>query len=286
VVIASTYDLFAAIGGSPKAFAIDALVQAGFIGVSVIGFRTNLWLVVAGLFAHGMLDLVHGHLINNPGVPVWWPAFCMTYDVAAAGYLGWLLVHPGKAGLQAKRAHIAAPSVGGEPSFTGTGFGQRIRPFVDEEFRAAAIAEAAGDPATSFHHLERAHVLGQASTIQHVRAHYHMLEWSIRQGNAGEFVAQVLRIIVAAMKTAIKAVPVGNTGGSGVGAFQSMAVPKDLAGIIARASAGPPVRILTALLIVATLFSASGSTIGPRDVRRVMVGDPDIAYYFEIQEAS
>lgn len=167
-----------------------------------------------------------------------------------------------------------------------TGFGDRIRPFVDDELRAAAAAEAAGDPATSFRYLERAHVLGQASTIQHVRAHYHMLMWGIRQRRIGEVIGQVLRVIVAAMKMAIKGVPVGNTGGTNVGPFEAMPVPKDLAAIIGRASVGPPIRILTALLIVATLVSASGSTIPPRDVRRVMVGDTDVAYYFEIQEAS
>lgn len=167
-----------------------------------------------------------------------------------------------------------------------TGFGERIRPFVDEELRAAAVAEATGDPTTGFRHLERAHILGQASTLQHVRAHYHMLMWGIRQRNLGEVIGQVLRVIVAATKTAIKAVPIGNTGGANVGAFRSMPVPKDLAAIIARASMDPPVRILTAMLIIATLVSASGSTIAPRDVRRVMIGDPDIAYYFEIQEAA
>lgn len=168
----------------------------------------------------------------------------------------------------------------------GTGFGDRIRPFVDEELRAAVAAEAGGDPETGFRHLERAHVLGQASTVQHVRAHYYMLMWGIRQRRLGEVGGQVVRVIVAAMKTAIKRVPVGNTGGSNVGPFQSMPVPKDLAAIIARASVGPPVRVLTALLIVTTLFSASGSTIAPKDARRVMVGDPDIAYYFEIQETA
>lgn len=112
VVIASTYDLFAAIGGSPEAFALDSLVQAAFIAISVIGFRTNLWLVVAGLFAHGMLDLAHGHLINNPGVPAWWPAFCMSYDVAAAAYLGFALLRPGEGLLSAVRPRAAAPIAG------------------------------------------------------------------------------------------------------------------------------------------------------------------------------
>jgi hypothetical protein len=38
-----------------------------------------------------VLDFFHARLVANPGVPVWWPAFCLTYDVAAAGYLAWRL---------------------------------------------------------------------------------------------------------------------------------------------------------------------------------------------------
>ena len=29
--------------------------------------------------------------VMNPGVPMWWPEFCATYDVVAAAYLAWLL---------------------------------------------------------------------------------------------------------------------------------------------------------------------------------------------------
>jgi hypothetical protein len=47
--------------------------------------------VVAALAAHGIFDFFHPHLLINPGVPVWWPGFCLTYDVTAAGYLAWLL---------------------------------------------------------------------------------------------------------------------------------------------------------------------------------------------------
>jgi hypothetical protein len=48
-------------------------------------------IVVTAFAAHGIFDLVHAHLYANPGVPVWWPAFCLAYDVVAAAYLGWLL---------------------------------------------------------------------------------------------------------------------------------------------------------------------------------------------------
>jgi len=37
-----------------------------------------------------LLPLAVG-LLSNPGVPGWWPAFCLAYDVTAAAYLAWLL---------------------------------------------------------------------------------------------------------------------------------------------------------------------------------------------------
>lgn len=112
LVVAAYYDLFAAMGGSSEAFAIETLALLGFTAVAVIGFKTNLWIVAGGLFGHGMFDLVHGHVITNPGVPLWWPMFCMTYDVVAAGYLGWLLLRPGTTRLPARRAGVSAQFAG------------------------------------------------------------------------------------------------------------------------------------------------------------------------------
>ena len=91
IFIASYYALFAVMGGSAQALAIESIVIVAFVGASIVGFRTSLWIVVAALAGHGLFDFIHGHLIVNPGVPVWWPAFCSSYDVAAAAYLAWLL---------------------------------------------------------------------------------------------------------------------------------------------------------------------------------------------------
>ena len=55
-----------------------------------------------------------------------------------------------------------------------TTFAARIRPAVNAELRAAMIADNSGQSQVSFSHLERAHVLGQASTVQHVRVHLRM----------------------------------------------------------------------------------------------------------------
>jgi hypothetical protein len=91
IVIASYYGLFAVMGGSMEALALESAVLLVFLVAAVIGFKMNLWIVAGALLSHGIFDLLHGHLIANPGVPVWWPMFCLTYDVAAAGYLAWLL---------------------------------------------------------------------------------------------------------------------------------------------------------------------------------------------------
>ena len=91
IVIATYYALFALMGGSLKALTLECVFIAGFVLVSVLGFKRNLWWVAGALFAHGVFDFFHSHLITNPGVPVWWPGWCLAYDVTAAGYLAWLL---------------------------------------------------------------------------------------------------------------------------------------------------------------------------------------------------
>jgi hypothetical protein len=92
IVIASYYALFAVMGGSTHALLVESVAITAFVSAAGLGFRRSLWYVVAALAAHGGFDLVHGGLINNPGVPVWWPSFCLSYDVAAAAYLAGLLV--------------------------------------------------------------------------------------------------------------------------------------------------------------------------------------------------
>ena len=92
IVIASYYALFAVIGKSNHVLIIESVVIAAFILASIIGFKRNLWLVVVALIVHGVFDFFHGYMISNPGVPLWWPMFCLTYDITAAGYLASLLM--------------------------------------------------------------------------------------------------------------------------------------------------------------------------------------------------
>jgi hypothetical protein len=77
IVIASYYGLFAVMGGSIQVLALESIAIVAFLAASIAGFKRSLWLVVAALAAHGVYDFVHGQLIANPGVPLWWPAFCL-----------------------------------------------------------------------------------------------------------------------------------------------------------------------------------------------------------------
>lgn len=95
MVIASYYALFAVMGGSVHALMIESAIVVAFLGASIAGFRMSLWLIVAALAAHGLFDFFHGQLIVNPGVPTWWPQFCLSYDIVAAAYLALLLSRPG-----------------------------------------------------------------------------------------------------------------------------------------------------------------------------------------------
>jgi pimeloyl-ACP methyl ester carboxylesterase len=257
-IVASYYDLFAAVGGDPSALAAELAVTAVFIGLAVIGFRTSLWVVAFALLAHGLFDLVHGRFIENPGVPAWWPAFCGSYDAAAAGLLAWLLL----------TARVQA---------TRPGFGGAIRPFVQAELAAAEDAERAGDAAGSFRRLERAHVLGQASTREHVRVHLRMFAWAVRHRHAGEVVGQLIRVVGAAALTGLGLVPHGNTGGSDVSPVKAMAIPDDLARAIAAARTAARGALSPATL-VATLLAASACSTTPDDVRVAAVEDRQIAY--------
>jgi len=108
----------------------------------------------------------------------------------------------------------------------------RIRPHVQAELAHAARQRALGDVAAEFACLERAHVLGQRSTVEHVRVHGYMLAWSVRNRDAKEFIGQLARLVGAATKTAMGLVPSGNTGGAKASAVRPMPVPADLQAIL------------------------------------------------------
>ena len=92
IVVASYYVLFAVMGASGRTLVMEIVVASAFLLVAVLGFKGNPWLVVAALIGHGVFDFVHHFLIQNPGVPRWWPGFCLAFDVILGGWLALRLI--------------------------------------------------------------------------------------------------------------------------------------------------------------------------------------------------
>jgi hypothetical protein len=100
--------------------------------------------------------------------------------------------------------------------------------YVNEELRASATAENAGNMEAAWRALERAHVLSQALAGPHTRVHWAMFCFAFRRRDVREMIGQVPRILLAAPGSLLGRAPRGNTGGSNVGIFSPMPIPEEL----------------------------------------------------------
>jgi hypothetical protein len=96
-VVGALYVLFAVIAGG-QGLVPEIAFFVVFATLAAIGFRSSLWVVAAGLALHGVFDFVRSQFIAAPGAPLWWPAFCGSYDLVAALGLAALLLasRPGR----------------------------------------------------------------------------------------------------------------------------------------------------------------------------------------------
>lgn len=98
----------------------------------------------------------------------------------------------------------------------------------DKEMHLATAYYAEANWGDCFHHLERAHILGQRSYFPHVKSHWWMLKVGWKRSDPRELVGQLLRILASA-GSLLGWVPEGNTGGANVSALAPMPTPDDLA---------------------------------------------------------
>jgi hypothetical protein len=87
IVIALYYVLFAVMAPSGRPLVDEIFAASAFLVLATIGYKRNLWLVAIALVGHGVFDFVHHFLIENPGVPHWWPGFCLVFDLIFGGVL-------------------------------------------------------------------------------------------------------------------------------------------------------------------------------------------------------
>lgn len=88
IVIASYYVLFAFMHG--EGVLTEVIVASIFLLAAVVGIFYLPIVTGLGIIVHGSFDLLYPVIINNPGVPLWWPAFCAGVDIALGAWVIWL----------------------------------------------------------------------------------------------------------------------------------------------------------------------------------------------------
>lgn len=114
-------------------------------------------------------------------------------------------------------------------------FYKNIKQHIETEIETASELIKSDNLESAFYHLERAHVLGQAITVEHTRVHWLMLKIGWRKKDVREIFGQLLRIVGASTKTPFGIYPTGNTGGANVWFFKPMPVPDDLQRLLEKA---------------------------------------------------
>ncbi len=102
------------------------------------------------------------------------------------------------------------------------------RRLIAQEMAAFKKSRTAGDIASAWRSLERAHVASQLFVGLHIANHQAMLGFAVAQRDWREVRGQILRLALAPIGALTGRIPLGNTGRSNVSVFQTMAIPDDL----------------------------------------------------------
>lgn len=103
-----------------------------------------------------------------------------------------------------------------------------LKKHVNKELALSHSEFKNGNFQVSWHHLERAHIFGQAWPVEHTRTHWYMMRFAFKLKNTKEILGQLPRLLVGGIKSFIGEIPLGNTGGANVHPLKPMEIPEDL----------------------------------------------------------
>jgi hypothetical protein len=83
-----------------------------------------------------------------------------------------------------------------------------------------------------WHHLERAHIIGQKYPYEHSLVHWKMLQFGIKIKSTKEILGQIPRLIFGGVKSFVGHIPIGNTGGANITPLKPMEIPNDIQQIL------------------------------------------------------
>lgn len=104
--------------------------------------------------------------------------------------------------------------------------------FYQNELQLAAENLKLNDLQIAWHHLERAHIIGQKYPYEHSFVHWKMLQFGIKIKSSKEVIGQIPRLLVGGVKSFVGHIPLGNTGGANVTPLKVMEIPEDIKEIL------------------------------------------------------
>lgn len=103
-----------------------------------------------------------------------------------------------------------------------------LKPFYESELNSYRLEYQNGDLTNAWHHLERAHIIGQKYPHAHTFVHWKMLQFGIKIKNKKEVIGQIPRLIFGGVKSFVGKIPVGNPGGANVPPLKPFPISKEI----------------------------------------------------------
>ena len=110
-----------------------------------------------------------------------------------------------------------------------------LKPYFERELAQYKRHLKAGSLSTAWNHLERAHIIGQAYPYHHSLVHWKMLLFGVRIKSTKEVFGQIPRLLIGGVKSFVRKIPLGNTGGANVPPLKSLPISEELQAIFVKA---------------------------------------------------
>lgn len=105
---------------------------------------------------------------------------------------------------------------------------KKLKPFFKKEMDLYQMEYETKNYESAWHHLERAHIIGQKYPYVHSLVHWKMLQFGIRTKNSKEIIGQIPRLIFGGVKSFVGTIPIGNPGGANVRPLKPFPIALDV----------------------------------------------------------
>lgn len=109
---------------------------------------------------------------------------------------------------------------------------KNLKPYFTKELKEYRSEFKMGNLKKAWHHLERAHIIGQKYPYPHSYVHWKMLLFGFKIKSRKEIFGQIPRLILGGIFSFVGKVPHGNPGGANVPPLKPFPIEKELQDIL------------------------------------------------------